>query len=741
MKMDKQEEKEMEMLLNEIPYATSPPFYHHQRHHLRDAPDAHHSHLSDDVLLKHQTFLIRDIGNGILDAPSAFHALYHGNAYDYGNGSSGGHACWSPPPFLSEGSSASGSLSGTFSPDGDDVGWRSPDLGRHLAGEEEHDLLAKLGAVRLGDDWDVPAKHSPMTVSGFENNSIDPYLFQTSYGESFVMDSPMNGAFVVPKCSALPESLLFDSVSRPNISSFTDMWLDSHGLDAPISHSSSFHAVSRKFPHGEEVPCADGAFSRIPYHMGGGLGCPPSFNLPSSISEAVSPSHPIGVDPNWDLNTLNSAGLVHSELSRLGYNIPLSNEYAGLSQDSWDSRLQLLRNQQKTEAFRCEDSLILQGKGLHFVGNQSYDCTTARKRLQLSDCLNSKGSSAVNMDSLNCGGSPRLHKPPTLPLKYDNLIGVKGCIYYIAKDQHGCRFLQQKFDEGRHQVDVVFDGIIDHVAELMMNQFGNYLMQKLLEVCTEEQRMKIILVLTKDPTELIKISLNTHGTRAVQKLIGALKTRQQIALVVSALQPGFLDLIKDLNGNHVIQRCLQSLKSHDNKFIFDAAATHCVDIAKHRHGCCVLQRCIDNSSGEDRAKLVAEISANGFELAQDAFGNYVVQYVLDLEIPLAIANLASQFEGRYVQLSMQKFSSNVVEKCLKVFTEDGKAAVILELLSFSQFEELLQDPYANYVIQSALQNSKDSLHAALVEAIRPHAPVLRTSPYSKRIFSRGLSRK
>ena len=48
-------------------------------------------------------------------------------------------------------------------------------------------------------------------------------------------------------------------------------------------------------------------------------------------------------------------------------------------------------------------------------------------------------------------------------------------------------------------------------------------------------------------------------------------------------------LIKDLNGNHVVQRCLQRLGPEDSQFIYDAAGEHCVEVASHRHGCCVLQ--------------------------------------------------------------------------------------------------------------------------------------------------------
>ena len=47
-----------------------------------------------------------------------------------------------------------------------------------------------------------------------------------------------------------------------------------------------------------------------------------------------------------------------------------------------------------------------------------------------------------------------------------------------------------------------------------------------------------------------------------------------------------------------------------------------------------------------------------------------------------------------------------------------------------------QDPYANYVLQSALSVSSGPLHLALVEAIRPYLPSLRGTPHGKRILSK-----
>lgn len=51
----------------------------------------------------------------------------------------------------------------------------------------------------------------------------------------------------------------------------------------------------------------------------------------------------------------------------------------------------------------------------------------------------------------------------------------------------------------------------------------------------------------------------------MQKLIESLRTREEIQLVVAALRPGFLELIKDPNGNHVVQKCLQAFEADDNK--------------------------------------------------------------------------------------------------------------------------------------------------------------------------------
>ncbi|CAL8997330.1 unnamed protein product [Prunus brigantina] len=399
------------------------------------------------------------------------------------------------------------------------------------------------------------------------------------------------------------------------------------------------------------------------------------------------------------------------------------------------------------ECFCCEDSFIMQGKHLNHTISKGSKSSKGYKKNSCNKAMQTEGEKSSRLDSNLCNGgisgsewSQSNNSAMRSLLTLGSLAEVQGYIYFIAKDQYGCRFLQRMLDDGTCQdVQLIFDKIINHVFELMTNPFGNYLMQKLLDVCNEQQRMQFVLKVTKEPGQLVRISLDTHGTRVVQKLIETVRTGKQISLVKSSLECGFLDLIKDPNGNHVVQRCLDCFSNEDNRFIFDAAARFCVEIATQRHGCCVLQKCIAHARGRHRDKLINEIARNGLLLSQDPYGNYVIQYVMELKIPSAMAKLINQLKGHFVRLSTQKCSSHVVEKCLKYF-EESRPKIIHELLSVPCFEQLLQDPYANYVVQSALTVTKGPLRASLVEAVKPHT-ILRTSPYCKRIFSRELLKK
>ena len=317
-----------------------------------------------------------------------------------------------------------------------------------------------------------------------------------------------------------------------------------------------------------------------------------------------------------------------------------------------------------------------------------------------------------------------------------------GHVRRLSRDQVGCRLLQQSLDEeGSPAATMILKEGLTFWGEAMVDPFGNYLFQKILEKITAEER---ILLVQNVSHRLVNASLNLHGTRSVQKIVelcasdeaeiirsnknGKNNTNNSkppsptssAGALTKALAPAAARLCIDSHGNHVIQRILLKLPYNHSKFVFDAVAASVGDVARHRHGCCVIQRCLDSPHSAARSHLVRRIVEKSLELMQDAYGNYVVQYVLDVCGDDDVHAVCESVVGRVCLLSIQKFSSNVMEKCLERCTDRVREHYLNELSDTDRVRELMLDPFGNYVIQRALAVATHAQAVRLVDALRPH---------------------
>lgn len=312
-------------------------------------------------------------------------------------------------------------------------------------------------------------------------------------------------------------------------------------------------------------------------------------------------------------------------------------------------------------------------------------------------------------------------------------LGTPAEIYAMCRDQRGCRLLQHKLQDGSPAVVArIFDATAPHVTTLMMDPFGNYFCQKLVEFCTPEQ---ITTLLRTIHPYVVDIALNQHGTRALQRTIEFLTTKEQIRLLQSALDGSVVRIIRDINGNHVVQKCLSTLDDEGVQFIYDSVYGNIINVSSHRHGCCVLQRCLDRASARNKHLLASQIIVNALDLVQDPFGNYVCQYLFDLKVPEYIYGIIDQLLGSLSSLSVQKFSSNVVEKCLWKAHDSQKLLMIQELLEPWTLQRLLLDPYGNYVIQTALESTSGSTKNFVIDTVQQTLVNIHT-PYGRRIMSK-----
>ncbi|KAI4385336.1 hypothetical protein MLD38_003376 [Melastoma candidum] len=206
-------------------------------------------------------------------------------------------------------------------------------------------------------------------------------------------------------------------------------------------------------------------------------------------------------------------------------------------------------------------------------------------------------ASAINIPGACMDKSSSVLNSLNLLEQFSTLDHFGKSAYVLAKDQEGCRYLQRKISEGRNEViEKILLEVAEHLVELCMDPFGNYLVQKLFDASDEDQRTHMLRIITRRRGDLSHISCDIHGTRVVQKIVEILKAPEQLSVLVSSLRPNILTLMKNANGTHVAQHCLRFLPHEYMEILFENVAANCIELATDRHGCCVLQKCIAHSS-------------------------------------------------------------------------------------------------------------------------------------------------
>jgi len=123
-----------------------------------------------------------------------------------------------------------------------------------------------------------------------------------------------------------------------------------------------------------------------------------------------------------------------------------------------------------------------------------------------------------------------------------------GKIPDLCRDQNGCRHLQGELSKRDEEtIEIIYNGAKPYFPDLMSDPFGNYLCQKLLETCNDTQRTELVKIVA--PT-IVTISLNQHGTRAVQKLLDHLTLPEQVFLL-----PSYFNLVGRTCQGSIETRC------------------------------------------------------------------------------------------------------------------------------------------------------------------------------------------
>jgi hypothetical protein len=339
------------------------------------------------------------------------------------------------------------------------------------------------------------------------------------------------------------------------------------------------------------------------------------------------------------------------------------------------------------------------------------------------------------------------------PLRY-TLQDLSGVIGDISCDQHGSRYIQQRLecDPNSEEAELVFQAVLPVALHLMTDVFGNYVIQKFFEFGTERQKIELSRAMQGS---IVSLSLQMYGCRVIQKALENLEGYLgEQAAMIAELKGQVLLLVKDQNGNHVIQKCIEKVPLDVSGFILKAFQGQIYDLAIHPYGCRVIQRILEHTNALDPThkkspanealirNLLEELAAHTKTLVLDQYGNYVLQHILEKDGEHDKNEIIKAIMSNFLEYSRHKFASNVVEKCICHGSYAQRQAIVTFVLTISREGDevplftMMKDQYANYVVQKMLEIVESDLKEQLLVKLRPHYPMMKKYTYGKHILAK-----
>uniref|UniRef100_A0A3Q3LVK1 Pumilio homolog 1 n=1 Tax=Mastacembelus armatus TaxID=205130 RepID=A0A3Q3LVK1_9TELE len=350
---------------------------------------------------------------------------------------------------------------------------------------------------------------------------------------------------------------------------------------------------------------------------------------------------------------------------------------------------------------------------------------SSRLRYGMSDVMPS-GRSRLLEDFRN-------NRYPNLQLR-----DIAGHIMEFSQDQHGSRFIQLKLERASSaERQLVFSEILQAAYQLMVDVFGNYVIQKFFEFGSLDQKLALA---ERIRGHVLSLALQMYGCRVIQKALEFIPSDQQvISEMVRELDGHVLKCVKDQNGNHVVQKCIECVQPHALHFIIDAFKGQVFALSTHPYGCRVIQRILEHCLPEQTLPILEELHQHTEQLVQVTRHTHkLTQFCVVSEDK---SKIVSEIRGNVLGLSQHKFASNVVEKCVTHASRTERALLIDEVCSLTEgphsaLYTMMKDQYANYVVQKMIDVAEPTQRKIVMHKIRPHISTLRKYTYGKHILAK-----
>ena len=181
----------------------------------------------------------------------------------------------------------------------------------------------------------------------------------------------------------------------------------------------------------------------------------------------------------------------------------------------------------------------------------------------------------------------------TRELSYKNLHSVEYTQFqtlHISCHPYGCRIVQRLLEHcGQNQTSVLLAELLVNTDQLILDQYGNYVIQHILDHGQAAYKAQIVGRLEG---RVLTLSQHKFASNVVEKCVTNASSDQRTRLIaeICADESSLGSMIKDQYGNYVVQKMIETAGEADLAVLMSKIKSHCNSLHKFSYGKYILAK-------------------------------------------------------------------------------------------------------------------------------------------------------
>ncbi|OLL25955.1 Meiotic coiled-coil protein 2, partial [Neolecta irregularis DAH-3] len=311
-------------------------------------------------------------------------------------------------------------------------------------------------------------------------------------------------------------------------------------------------------------------------------------------------------------------------------------------------------------------------------------------------------------------------------------------------DQQASIFLQQKLKTCTiEQKGFIITAVISQAFPLMVNKFGNFIVQRCFEYGTPYHLAQLSTIIEGN---VLTLAMDPFGCHVIQKCFDFTPESFKL-LIVSEMLKTIPETVIHKFACHVWQKMFEvrwnqsppTIVKHMNETLKGRWA----EVAMSETGSLVVQNIFENCTEDEKKECILEVLLSLDQVIRGKWGNWVIQHIAEHGAPKYSKRTLALILSSSVIYSVDQFASKVIEKVLKISGQNFISKYISCILkpvegrSRVPLVDIASDQYGNYLISWLLSAQQSGItkeqRGQICSTIKKYLVSLRGSKFGSKV--------